>query len=164
MHRAVIMFVAALSSMLGCSSSPDSPILDYELPPTWQATDRIRYWVEGGGNIDFTIEDASDSFTVVVSQHEHETIDEVISVSKVDADSADVSLLASVFEGAINIGGTIYRAEAPTGTWTYLYIEHNDDWLRIANNAIICELRSFGQFVRAHLDPASSRSLSGRGH
>jgi hypothetical protein len=152
----VLIYGLLMASLLilGCSD-PDSPEVEYELAPTRQPTERIRYRVEGGGNIDFAIADASDSLAVLVSRYQFETISELISVSKVDADSADVRLLESLFQGSINIGGTMYRNEAPTGTWTYLYIEHGDDWLRVANAAIIGESHSFAELVRDRLDDGS---------
>ena len=49
---------------LGCSDGPNTPEIAYSLPPTWQPTGRVRYWIDGGGNIEFTIENTADTLVV----------------------------------------------------------------------------------------------------
>ena len=63
-------------------------------------------------------------------------------MSKLEIDSLDIAALESLFQGTVDIGGIIYQNDSPTGTWTYLYIEYNNDWLRVANETVIHELSS----------------------
>lgn len=154
--RLILGFAVALLFVPGCHrGGPHSPRLDYRLPPTRHSTDRIRYLVEGGGNIDFTIAPSPGSFAVHVARYDYKRVDIDFSVDKSVTDPAIVALLDSLFQGAINIGGTLYRGAAPTGTWTYLYIGLNDDWLRVANATVIDGAHSFARLVRAHLDQDS---------
>jgi hypothetical protein len=56
-----------------------------------------------------------------------------------------------MFTGTIDIGGTIYRNDLSTGSWTYLYVDLNNEWLRVANENIIGELSSFYNLVYSKL-------------
>ena len=157
MRRPVILgpFIVVLM-IVACSDDESAPSqVDYRLGPTWQATDSIRYSVEGGGNIDYTVEDAADSFTVHVSSYLYETKDEFFSLSKSGVAPSTVDLLEAMFEGTVNIGGTIYHSELETGTWTFVYVNRDSDWLRVANESIIEDLRPLDQLVREHLEAGS---------
>jgi hypothetical protein len=143
-----------------CSEDESNPQrVAYHLPPTMQATDSIRYWINGGGNIDFTIADSSETFSVHVTTYQFEEKDEVFSVDKSGIAQSTVDHLESIFDGAVDIGGTIYVNERETGTWTYIYINNGDDWLRIANESIIEGLRPFMGIVRDRLEAEDKNNI-----
>ncbi len=125
-----------------CNDEKSVNEIEYQLPPTSQPTAKIRYTVEGGGQIDFIIENKADSLSVIVLSFQFKARNDTFVISKSEIDRSDREILESTFKGAIDIGGIIYRNELLTGTWTYLYIEYNDNWLRIANETIRAELRS----------------------
>lgn len=126
--------------------------IEYQLPPTFQSTSKIRYNVVGGGDINFIIENNQDSISILVVRFQFQDRNETFVISKLDADSADIVMLEAMFIGSMDIGGIIYRNDLATGTWTYLYIERDDDWLRVANETIITELSSLYNFVCSKID------------
>jgi len=114
--------------------------IEYQLPSTLQTTNKIRYTVEGGGDIDFIVENNPDSISILVLSYQFQSRDDSLMVSKLEIDSLDLAALEAMFEGTTDIGGIIYQNDMLTGTWTYVYIEYNNDWLRVANETIIHEL------------------------
>jgi len=152
MKNKLIIFTAFfLIYFEACNDEKSRNEIEYQLPPTFQSTNKIRYTVEGGGEIDFIIENLPDSLTVIVLSFQFNARNDTLVIGKSEIDRSDREILASMFKGAIDIGGIIYRNELLTGTWTYLYIEYNDTWLRVANETIIVELRSLYNFVSARL-------------
>lgn len=145
----ILLFVIA------CSSGDDETgpeNIAYRLPATLQATDSIRYLVEGGGNIDFTIEDGADHFAVSVTTWEFADSSEMFEVPKADLGSPAADLADSLFAGTVDIGGTIYVDESATGTWNYVYIRNDREWLRVANESLIDGLRPFRDAARDTLE------------
>jgi hypothetical protein len=130
-----------------CTNDPSEKEIEYILPPTFEFTDKIRYTVEGGGDIDFIVENNPDSISIIVLRFQFHDRNDSLMISKLDIDSSDLVILEAVFRGTINIGGIIYRNDLLTGTWTYMYIEYNKNWLRVANEAIIDELKSLYNLV-----------------
>ena len=116
--------------------------VEYQLPRTFQSTDKIRYNVEGGGEINFIVENNQDFFLIIILSYQFQSRNDSLMVSKADIDSLDVIVLEKMFRGTIDLGGIIYRNDLLTGSWTYLYIEYRNNWLRVANQAIINELSS----------------------
>ena len=130
-----------------CTINRSGQEIEYQLPSTFQPTNIIRYNVEGGGEIDFIIENNLDSISIIVSSYQFQSRNDSLMVYKQDMDSLDQVILGAMFQGSIDIGGIIYQNDLPTGTWTYLYIEYNNDWLRVANETIIIELTSLYHLV-----------------
>ena len=130
-----------------CTNSTLDKEIEYQLPTTFQPTDKIRYNVEGGGQIDFFVENNLDSLYIFVLSYQFLPKNDSLTISKLDLDSLDLVTIEALFQGTINIGGIIYRNVLPTGTWTYLYINNNNTWLRVANETIINELFSFYHLV-----------------
>ena len=126
--------------------------IEYQLPPTLQSTSKIRYHVEGGGNIDFVIENKSDSISILVLHYQFQDKYETFIISKQETDSADMVLLEAMFRGSMDIGGIIYKNDLATGSWTYMYIDDNSTWLRVANEIILNELSSLYFFVVGKMD------------
>ena len=116
--------------------------VEYQLPRTFQSTNKIRYNVEGGGEINFIVENDQDFFLIIILSYQFQSRNDSMLMSKVDIDSLDVIVLEKMFRGTIDLGGIIYRNDLLTGSWTYLYIEYRNNWLRVANQAIINELSS----------------------
>ena len=116
--------------------------VEYQLPRTFQSTNKIRYNVEGGGEINFIVENNQDFFLITILSYQFQSRNDSLMVSKADIDSLDVIVLEKMFRGTIDLGGIIYRNDLLTGSWTYLYIEYRNNWLRVANQAIINELSS----------------------
>ena len=116
--------------------------VEYQLPRTFQSTNKIRYNVEGGGEINFIVENNQDFFLITILSYQFQSRNDSMLMSKVDIDSLDVIVLEKMFRGTIDLGGIIYRNDLLTGSWTYLYIEYRNNWLRVANQAIINELSS----------------------
>jgi len=135
-----------------CTNDTSEKEIEYRLPPTFQTTNTIRYNVEGGGEIDFVVENNLDSISIIVSNYQFQSRNDSLMVSKQDIDSLDLEILEAMFHGTIDIGGIIYQNDLLTGTWTYLYIEYNNDWLRVANETIIYELSSLYHLVCEKID------------
>ncbi|MCJ7553576.1 MAG: hypothetical protein MUO34_06790 [Ignavibacteriaceae bacterium] len=104
-----------------CTNDPSEKEIEYKLPPTFEFTDKIRYTVEGGGDINFIVENNPDSISIIVLRFQFQDRNDSLMISKLDIDSLDLVILEAVFKGTINIGGIIYRNDLPTGTWTYIY-------------------------------------------
>ena len=133
--------------MRACTDDTTEQEIAYLLPSTFQSTNQIRYIVEGGGDIDIIIENKQDSVSVRVLRFQFQTWDDSLMIGKTDIDSLDLVIINSIFKGTIDIGGVIYPKESPVGTWTFLYIFYDNNWLRIANETIIAELHSFYNLV-----------------
>ncbi len=143
----IFLSVFFLFCVQSCTDDPPTKEIAYQLPPTFQPTHKIRYDVEGGGDLDFIVENDPDSILVIVSRFKFQARNDSIMIGKPDIDRSDLEMLEALFNGTTNIGGTIYRHDLLTGTWTYLYIEADDTWLRVANEAIIGELHSLYNLV-----------------
>ena len=139
-----------------CTNDTSEKEIEYQLPPTLQSTNKIRYNVEGGGEIDFIVENNLDSISVIVSSYQFQSRNDSFMMSKLDIDSLDLVILEAMFQGTVNIGGIIYQNDLLTGTWTFLYIEYNYDWLRVANKTIIDELSSLYHLVCEKIDQDSN--------
>ena len=131
---------------LGCSE--DDSGVDYRLTETYQVTDKIRYRVEGGGNIDFTIQAESSHYRIEVTQYDFGPVDQTFTLSEAELDIDDSLLLSSLMQGTINLGGTILTPQGPTGSWTYIYIQRDGAWLRVASGVVIDGLGSIYHLVR----------------
>jgi hypothetical protein len=125
---------------------------EYQLSPTFQPTSMVKYVVEGGGDIIFTFANEPNSFLVSVERYQFQPRNDTLVLAKEMLDSLDVKVIEDLFAGHINIGGVIYRNDLPTGSWTYVYIAYNSDWLRIANESILVELVSVYRLVCEKLD------------
>ena len=148
MKKTIILL--SLFSFICCQSCVNNTSereIEYQLPSTFQSTNKIRYNVEGGGEIDFIVENNQDSLLITISSYQFQSREDSLRVSKLDIDSLDFIFLEEMFQGTIDIGGIIYRNDLLTGSWTYLYIEYQNNWLRVANEAIINEFSSFYYFV-----------------
>ena len=130
-----------------CTNDPPEKEIEYQLPSTFQSTNKIRYDVEGGGDINFIVEDNQDSISIIVLSFQFQNRNDSLMISKLDVDSLDLEILEAMFNGTIDIGGIIYRNDLLTGTWTYLYIEYQKNWLRVANENIIDELNSLYNLI-----------------
>lgn len=151
----VVAGLAIVLLVVACSSDDDEttpPSIAYQLPTTSQATDSIRVLVEGGGNIDFTIADGADHFTVSVSAYDFAALSEVFDVPKADIGSPASDLADSMFAGSVDIGGTIYADDSETGSWTYVYIRDDGEWLRVASATLIDGLGPFSEVARDTLE------------
>ena len=113
--------------------------------PTHTHTDLSLACIDKG--IDFFVENNLDSLYIFVLSYQFLPKNDSLTISKLDLDSLDLVTIEALFQGTINIGGIIYRNVLPTGTWTYLYINNNNTWLRVANETIINELFSFYHLV-----------------
>ena len=143
----VFLSVIFIISYQSCTSDETEKEIEHQLPPTFQSTDKIRYNVEGGGDIDFIVENNPDSLSITISRFQFQNRNDSLMFSKPEIDSLDLFTIEAIFQGTIDIGGTIYKNELLTGSWTYLYIDYNENWLRVANETIIDELSSFYQLV-----------------
>jgi hypothetical protein len=141
--------VLLLALVSGCSEN-DSGI-EYTLADTRLPTDQVRYLVEGGGDIDFRIRPVSGFYMVQVLRYDFTSVDEELPISEAELDADDSYLLTSLFQGTVNIGGTILSSEAETGSWTYVYVNRNGAWLRVASQDVIDGLRSVHDKVRSRL-------------
>ena len=112
--------------------------------------------MEGGGEIDFIVGNGPDSISIIVLSFQFQSRYDSLMMSKPEIDSLDLVILEAMFRGAIDIGGIIYKNDLLTGSWTYLYIEYNHDWLRVANQAIINELHSLYYLVCEKVDMDSN--------
>ena len=130
-----------------CINNESEKDIEYQLPSTFQSTDKIRYSVEGGGDINFIIENNPDSLSITILRYQFQNRNDSLKISRPDVDSLDLVIIDAMFQGTIDIGGVIYKNELLTGSWTYLYIDYNHNWLRVANEAIIGELSSFNRLV-----------------
>ena len=135
-----------------CTNDTSEKEIEYQLPSTFQSTNKIRYNVEGGGEIDFIVENNLDSISIIVLSYQFQSRNDSLMMSKLEIDSLDIVILEAMFQGTIDIGGIIYQNDLLIGTWTYLYIEYSNDWLRVANEAIINELSSFYHLVYEKID------------
>jgi len=153
-----IIFLSVFFLIFYQSCTNDSPEkeIEFQLPPTFQSTNKIRYNVEGGGEIDFVVENNLDSISIIVLSYQFQSRNDSLMISKPDIDSLDLVMLEGMFQGTIDIGGVIYQNDLLTGTWTYLYIEYNNDWLRVANETIIYELYSLYHLVCEKIDMYSN--------
>lgn len=144
-----------------CTIDPSEYEIEYQLPPTFQSTNKIRYNVEGGGDIDFIVENNLDSISFIVLRFQFQDRNDSFMMSKLDVDRLDLEILEAMFNGTIDIGGIIYRNDLLTGTWTYLYIEYNDNWLRVANETIIYELHSMYNLVcgKINIDSTANKRI-----
>jgi len=144
--------VLLLICILSCIYFESEKDIEYQLLPTFQSTDKIRYNVEGGGNIDFIIENNPDSLFIAISRYQHQNRNDSLKIIKLDVDSLDLVIIDAMFQGTIDIGGIIYKNDLLVGSWTYLYIDINNNWLRVANEDIIGELSSFNQLVNQRMN------------
>lgn len=156
--RITIILFSAFSFIYyqSCTNDTSEKQIEYQLPPTFQSTNKIRYNVEGGGEIDFIVENNLDSVSIIVSSYQFQSKNDSLMMSKRDIDSLDLVILEAMFQGTIDIGGIIYQNDLMTGTWTYLYIECNNDWLRAANGTIIDELKSLYNLVCSKINVNSN--------
>jgi hypothetical protein len=116
----IILFASFLIYCQSCTTDSSEKEIEYQLPTTFQSTNKIRYHVEGGGEIDFIIENNIDSISVIVLSYNFESRNDSLMVCKPELDSLDLVTLEAMIHGTINIGGIIYQNELLTGTWTYL--------------------------------------------
>jgi len=144
----IIFFICIHS----CNEFESKKDIEYQLSSTFQSTDNIRYNVEGGGNIDFIIENNPDSLSITISRYQHQNRNDSLKISKPDVDSLDLVIIDAMFKGTIDIGGVIYKNDLLVGSWTYLYIDNNQNWLRVANEDIIGELSSFNRLVNQKIN------------
>ena len=135
-----------------CTNDTTKEEIEYQLPPTFQSTNKIRYDIEGGGEIDFIVENIQDTFLIILFSYQFRSRNDSLMIDKADIDSLDVIVLEEMFQGTIDIGGIIYRNNLLTGSWTYLYIEYRNKWLRVANETIIKELSSLYYLVCEKID------------
>ena len=148
MKKSIIILSALLSIFIqSCTDEPAEREIEYQLAPTFQATSQIRYNNEGGGDIEFIIENNPDSISVSIIRFQFQPYENTLIISKTEIDSPDLVIIDAIFKGTIDIGGVIYQNNSPVGTWTFLYIFYDNNWLRIANESIIGELRSFYNLV-----------------
>ena len=152
----ILLFAFIFIFYQSCTNDTTENEIEYQLPLTFQSTNKIRYNVEGGGEIDFIVENNLDSISIIVSSYQFQYRNDSFMMSKLDIDSLDLVILEAMFQGTIDIGGIIYQNDLLTGTWTYLYIEYNNDWLRVANETIIYELSSLYHLVCEKIDQDSN--------
>jgi hypothetical protein len=158
MHKALIIgLFVALPFVQGCgmSTSAVAPKVElvYQLPPTHQATGTVRFQRAGGGNLDFSITRSADLFTVHVTQNMLRDTNIAFAVSRSEVDAELASLIESLYQGTVDIGGTIYRdPRLLAGTWEYAYIDNKGTWLRIANESVVKRLGALESLVRGRLD------------
>jgi len=148
----IIAYALFLVIYQSCSNDQSAKEIEYQLPPTYQSTGKIRYEVEGGGDINFIIKNKPDSILIFVLNYKFQSRNDSLMCPKSDIDSLDLVIIEAMFEGTIDIGGIIYKNDLLTGSWTYMYIEDNDGWLRTANETIINELSSLCQMVYVKLE------------
>jgi hypothetical protein len=148
----IIAYVLFLVIYQSCSNYQSAKEIEYQFPTTFQSTSKIRYTIEGGGDINFIIENKPDSISVVVSNYNFQSRNDSLMMHKQSIDSLDLVTIEALFAGTIDIGGVIYKNNLLTGSWTYVYIEYNEGWLRTANEMIINELSSFYQLVCKQLE------------
>ena len=143
----LILLAFFLLTFQSCTTDETEKEIEYQLSSTFLSTDKIRYNVEGGGDMDFIVENNPDSLSITVLRFQFQNRNDSLMLSKLEIDSLDLLTIEAMFQGTIDIGGIIYKNELLTGSWTYLYIENNNDWLRVANETIIRELSSIYQLV-----------------
>ena len=143
----LILSTFFLITFPSCTTNETEKEIEYQLSSTFLSTDKIRYNVEGGGDMDFIVENNPDSLSITVLRFQFQNRNDSLMLSKLEIDSLDLLTIEAMFQGTIDIGGIIYKNELLTGSWTYLYIENNNDWLRVANETIIRELSSIYQLV-----------------
>lgn len=140
------LFIICLLIFICCNNIGNQEIA-YQLDSTFKDTDKIRYAVSGGGEIDFTIQNYKDSLLFIISSYHFQDRNDSILSHSSELDSSDTSTLNQLFSGTLDIGGVIYQNDLETGSWTYLYIDSESAWIRIANEAILNELYSLYSFV-----------------
>ena len=133
----LILLAFFLLTFQSCTTDETEKEIEYQLSSTFLSTDKIRYNVEGGGDMDFIVENNPDSLSITVLRFQFQNRNDSLMLSKLEIDSLDLLTIEAMFQGTIDIGGIIYKNELLTGSWTYLYIENNNDWLRVANETII---------------------------
>jgi hypothetical protein len=138
-----IPLLAALLASCDFSDSDMSAIYTSNQPKT--PTRLIKYSRTGGGEHDLIIAD-SGSFWNVQSYvgYPADSLAFVLQVAKSTTSAADSGMLARLFAGQQTISGTLYESKTKLGgSWIDVYIRVDTSWVRVGNQAVLDELKSF---------------------
>lgn len=104
----IIHWVFFFAFNRSCTDDSAETEIEYQLAPTFQPTNQIRYNVEGGGDVEFIVEDNPDSISISVLRFQFQPYENTLIISKTEIDNPDLVIIDAIFKGTIDIGGVIY--------------------------------------------------------